>query len=116
MTPEPSSARLPDWQNLPPAEYEAAVFDATLDEITSDWLIGQPNAAGRMVAESPRIAGSPPDTEIVVIMWDDNVGTYERRYRIWRDDADAPVTAVPPPGTRTAPRALAMAIGDDLHS
>ena len=101
---------------MAPEQYEATVFETTLQEINRDWVIGRASRAGRMVAEPPRLTGSYPDTEIVVLMWDDNVGTYERRYKVWRDDTRAPLTAIPPPGTRTAPQSVAMAIGDDLHS
>ena len=104
-----------NWQEMSIEDYETAVFAATLDAISS-WVIGQPNAYGRMVAEPPRLEGSHPDTQIVVIMWDDNVGTYERRYKIWRDDSRSAPSAVPPPGIRSAPESLALGIAEDLPS
>lgn len=103
------------WQEMSIKDYERAVLDAVLDEIR-DWVIGRPTAHGRMIAEAPRLQASHPETQIVVVMWDDNVGTYERRYRIWRDDSQPPSTAIPPPGIRSPPKALAMGIADDLHS
>jgi len=104
-----------EWQEMSIEEYEAAVFAATLEAVES-WVVGQPNAYGRMIAEPPRLEGCHPDTQIVIMMWDDNVGSYERRYTIWRDDSRSPPTAIPPPGIRTPPRSLALGIAEDLPS
>lgn len=92
-------------------DYESAVLASTLDETA-----GMERPSHRMIAEGPRLEGSHPNTEIVVLMWDDSVGQYERRYRIWRDDSNAPSTAIPPPGLRIPPESLAMHIAQDLHS
>jgi hypothetical protein len=104
-----------EWQQMPIADYEAAVLAATRDEI-GYWVVGEPDATGRTIAEPPRLEGSHPTTEIVVVMWDDSVGTYERRYRIWRDDRHSRGTEVPPPGIRLAPSSIALGVAQDLHS